>query len=205
MNGLSRYKDDLICAKSKGDGTDMHIFSQTINLIDENTEGPPIMTLGHLGRVVRKMTFEKGIVLQVETFQIFHIRKNGSINVSDKKSAMMRLLVDMFCGDEVIHVCFCNFWVPKEKEQHSFLRVRIVRFPGDKGFVATKLINQQSYHCRFLVRHIDWAILPNVEYLESFHLEFQFKPQNWDCSAYFIPHFSGILDHTLTAAQSQRI
>jgi hypothetical protein len=35
VNGLSRYKDDLICAKSKGDDTDMHIFSQTINLIDE--------------------------------------------------------------------------------------------------------------------------------------------------------------------------
>jgi hypothetical protein len=102
-------------------------------VIDENPEGPPIMTLGHLERVVRKMAFVKGIVLQVETSQMFHVRKNGSINVSEKKTAKMKSLVDKFRGDEVVHVCFCNFWVPKAKERHSFLRVMINLFPGTKN------------------------------------------------------------------------
>lgn len=93
--------------------------------------------------------------LQVETFQIFQIRKNGSIKVSDKKTAMVRLLVDNIRGDET--------FVPEEADNPDPEELMLFLFSGDpevakadlNNLVATKLINKQSHHCSFLVRHID--------------------------------------------------
>lgn len=92
---------------------------------------------------------------QVETFQIFHVRKNGSINVSDKKPAMIRLLVDKLRGDETFVPGEADNPDPEERMLFLFFGDPKVAKADMNNLVATKHINQQSHHCTFLVGHID--------------------------------------------------
>ena len=70
------------------------MFFLVIDLIAENPEGPPIMSIAHLERVVRKEAFEKNILLPVETYEMFILKGNGAINVSEKKTPKMKLIIE---------------------------------------------------------------------------------------------------------------
>jgi hypothetical protein len=53
------YKDDLTYTQSRGEGTGIHVFLLNINLVDERLDGTPVMPLGRLERIVRRLAFKK--------------------------------------------------------------------------------------------------------------------------------------------------
>ena len=100
-NGLIRYKDNYICSKSRGNGTEINMFYFTINVEKENPHGPPIMTISHLERLVRKLAFvEREMQLPVERYTMFHVKKNRSIDISERKTPKMRLIVEKPDSDQ---------------------------------------------------------------------------------------------------------
>lgn len=94
FNGLYRFGENLVCSKSRGDGTDMHMFSIIVDLLEENQNGPPMLSITQLETIVRRKAFEKSILLPVEKYKMFIVKKNGSINVSEKKTPKIKLIVE---------------------------------------------------------------------------------------------------------------
>lgn len=93
-NGLFRFDDNLVCGRSRTDGTDVLMFNFEVDLIAENPGGPPTMTLKQLDGIIRRDAFEKSIMLPIEKYSMFIVRKNGTINISSKKTPKVKMIVD---------------------------------------------------------------------------------------------------------------
>ena len=89
------------------------------------------------------MAFVEGTVLQVKTLLMFHIRKNGLITVSEKKTAKMRLLVDKFRGDET--------FVPgkadnPDPEQRLLFEPEVAKADMNNRLGGSKIINDAKVY-----------------------------------------------------------
>ena len=96
-----------MCGKSRTDGTDVLMFTFTIDLIAENRGGPPMVTMEQLDRIVRRDAFEKSIVLPIKKYKMFIVRKNGFINISNKKTPKIKKRLGPYNTVKLFH---CHRW-----------------------------------------------------------------------------------------------
>ena len=81
-NGLFRYEDNLVCGKSRTEGTEFHTFWFDIDLKVKNPMGPPVMDLAQLDVIIRREAFEKGVTLTVGKHHMFVVKSGGGINIA---------------------------------------------------------------------------------------------------------------------------
>ena len=93
-NGLFRHADNLVCGRSRSDGTDVMMFHFEVDLVKENIGGPPILNYSQLDSIIRRDAFNEAIVLSIDKYKMFVVRRNGSIDISTKKTPKLRMIVD---------------------------------------------------------------------------------------------------------------
>lgn len=93
-NGLFRYEDNLVCGKSRTEGTEFQMFWFDVDLIAENPEGPPVLNLKQLDVIIRRIAFERGVTLTVDKHHMFVVKAGAGINVATKKTPKMKIIVE---------------------------------------------------------------------------------------------------------------
>lgn len=73
-NGLVRHGDRYVCARMLGEGTEITMLYFTVDLAKKNPDGPPMITISHLQRALRRLALENRIELPVETYSIFTMK-----------------------------------------------------------------------------------------------------------------------------------
>ena len=57
-NGLFRHGDNLICGRSRSDGTDVLMFKFKVDLVEENINGPRILNYSQQDSIIRRDAFK---------------------------------------------------------------------------------------------------------------------------------------------------